>query len=783
MEEYPSSSTIPFPFPNGPYPQQAALMDAMLQSLEIVDREEATIEAEEVFGDELHNGHSSHINKKAQKRKKANVMMLESPTGTGKSLSLACASLAWLRYREQMDLVSFKDKVEGDDNDSSRDGKKNEQALSESTAENTITNSTTAKQQRSWLDDWVPPDQIQKRKDYEQKKKECYQRAISSRQELQNELQHIRHRISTRYLAKETKQMRMMNDKRKDGLMKRVREEIAKEAIDNVKMKENQYFYNGKKHHHDRIKKEKENIIIQKTIEKDKDFCLDEYKSDNECDNVRLSHSSNAFNSPSDDDDDSDFDFDGDHDDRTDMNQTPKTTMQRLKNHPISEQSPHQLLDGGQLDGSGMTTYNCRGNKEDMKTTTSKDTHLFSIGNCEPGSGVRKIIYAARTHSQLSQFVSEVHRTAWGNDVRIVALGGRKMLCGNIEVTGRNKNRSEAVITEKCLDLQKGVGVAQSIDEQINVNNVNEMKKRKRRGKAKNACPLMSSRESVSTLALHMLAKPSDIEDLVGLGGNSQTCSYYASRESLKAAEVVVVPYNTLLSKPARKSVGLSLKSSLVIIDEAHNIPETLRSISSNQITLPVLEGATSQLRDYVQRYASRLTGRNITYLTQIQKLLVALTRHLKSKTATKSNGAKRDQQHSSSELVTSIELLFKLKLDNINLFNILKYLEHSRLSQKLHGFTNAVFGEKDVDVDDPNFVSKHISCMSLVESFLQCLCGTDREGRVIVEIPNLDQSSTSDIRRSTQPYPCYRYLLLDPSIHFQSVIDEAHAVVLAGKK
>lgn len=780
MEEYPSSSTIPFPFPSGPYPQQAALMDAMLQSLEIMDKEAQAEEEEEAWEYNLQvlNNSSSNCNKKDPKRKRANVMMLESPTGTGKSLSLACASLAWLRYREQMDLVSCTGREEVQGGDHCKENKK-EQTLSESTVETTTTtNSTTctAKQQRSWLDNWVPPDQIQKRKDYEQKKKECYQRAKSSRQELQNELQHIRNKISTRYLAKETKQMKS-SDKRKDGLMKRVREEIVKEAIDNVKMNDN-HFYNGKKYHHDRIKQKNESIIPQATIEKDDAFCLDEYKSDNEYDNVRFSNALNTNNSFLDDDA-----SDGDHhDDRNDMKQTPKSKMPRSKNLPISEKSPHQLLDGGQLDGSGISTYN-RSGKNEANKAAMKDARNFSIGKCEPGSGVRKILYAARTHSQLSQFVGEVHRTAWGDDVRIVALGGRKMLCGNKEVTGRNKNRSEAVITEKCLDLQKGVRVVQSIDEDIDVNNMNGMKKRKRVSKTKNACPLMSSRESVSTLALHMLAKPSDIEDLVLLGGSSQTCAYYASRQSLQAAEVVVVPYNTLLSKPARKAVGLSLKGSLVIIDEAHNIPETLRSLSSCQMTLPILEGATSQLRAYVQRYASRLTGRNITYLTQIQKLLMAFTKHLKSKTATKRSGTKSDRQDSSSDLVTSTELLFKLKLDNINIFNILKYLERSRLSQKLHGFTNAVFGEQNADIDDPNFISKHISCMSLVESFLQCLCGTEREGRVVVEIPNLDQSSTSDIRRSTQPYPCYRYLLLDPSIHFQSVIDEAHAVVLAGTK
>ena len=115
-----------------------------------------------------------------------------------------------------------------------------------------------------------------------------------------------------------------------------------------------------------------------------------------------------------------------------------------------------------------------------------------------------------------------------------------------------------------------------------------------------------------------------------------------------------------------------------------------------------------------------------------------------------------------------------------------MKYLEHSRLAQKLHGFTNMLQTEgvvdRNVDVDDPDFISKHISCMSIVETFLKCLTGTDREGRIIIERPDLQKEEDCDeLRRYGGSKPCFRYLLLDPSVHFKDVIDEAHAIVLAG--
>ena len=91
-----------------------------------------------------------------------------------------------------------------------------------------------------------------------------------------------------------------------------------------------------------------------------------------------------------------------------------------------------------------------------------------------------------------------------------------------------------------------------------------------------------------------------------------------------------MVPYNTLLSKSARDAVGLSLKKSLVIVDEAHNIPEALRSLSSSKLTLTIIDRASAQLKAYVGKYLSRLAGRNIFHLGQIQKFLTQAARHLK---------------------------------------------------------------------------------------------------------------------------------------------------------
>ena len=751
--EYPSGSTVPFPFA-APYPQQVALMDAILQTLKLIDDE--------------------HHQTNQQQQKIASIMMLESPTGTGKSLSLACASIAWLKYREKADLNAAAAHNTSTNNAADTTTNTNQKNTATATATAKVTNSNTIEKKTNseihWLDAWAPPEEIEKEQRLQKKKQECVTKATLTRTLLERELSSIRRSVQKDVAQAYAGQRQRQNQQSKkidNVVVRRAREKLATRAMQNVVKKNDKHSTSKHANESATGKKRYRNNENNDSDTVQDDFCIDEYHSDHEESRSKRYHDSSSS------DEEEDFA----------QERLPLATKSKSNRGSDStsnskrSMTPKELLNGGQLDGSGVSS-NHNHSRQNTSGGATNDNDPISIGEVTPGSGVRKIIYAARTHSQLSQFVGEIRRTAWGDSIRVVTLGGRKLLCGNQAVTGSKRNRSEATITEKCLDLQKGKGVDEHVQAHANhgtgtvagKNNANVHTS----GKAKVSCPLLV-KEAIPTLAMHMLAQPSDIEDLAGLGGKSRICSYYSSREALKAAEIVVVPYNTLLSKPAREAVGLSLKQSLVIIDEAHNIPEALRSISSSKLTLPVIDGANAQLVAYVSKYSNRLAGRNLFYLGQIRRFLTQAGKHLRA------GQLKRDHVRS---MVTATELLFTLKLDNLNLFNIIQYLEKTRLSQKLHGFTAQKEKEidADFDADDPNFVSKHISSMSIVESFFKCLTSTEKEGRVVIETPGEKEAADKeDSRASADAIPCFRYLLLDPSNEFKNVLDEALSVILAG--
>lgn len=139
-----------------------------------------------------------------------------------------------------------------------------------------------------------------------------------------------------------------------------------------------------------------------------------------------------------------------------------------------------------------------------------------------------KIFYCSRTHSQLSQFASELRRVnmpssipeelTTGEEVeerlKHLSLGSRKNLCINPKVSGLE---NPTAINERCLDLQQS-GVA-----------------------AEHKCPYLPSKDN-EALSLqfrdHTLATVKDIEDIGRVGKRIGICPYYASRSVVKHSEV-----------------------------------------------------------------------------------------------------------------------------------------------------------------------------------------------------------------------------------------------------
>uniref|UniRef100_A0A8B9XPB2 DEAD/H-box helicase 11 n=1 Tax=Bos mutus grunniens TaxID=30521 RepID=A0A8B9XPB2_BOSMU len=398
---------------------------------------------------------------------------------------------------------------------------------------------------------------------------------------------------------------------------------------------------------------------------------------------------------------------------------------------------------------------------------------------------VTKIYYCSRTHSQLAQFVHEVQKSPFGQDTRLVSLGSRQNLCVNGDV---RKLGSVQLINDRCVEMQRSKHERKSITEE------EEPTRRRRRQEPRATCPFYSY-ERLQLLRDEVLAGVKDVEQLVALGEEAQACPYYGGRFAIPAAQLVVLPYQMLLHAPTRQAAGIRLQGQVVVIDEAHNLIDTITNIHSVEVRGSQLCQAHSQLLQYTERYGKRLKAKNLMYIKQLLYLLEKFVAVLGGNI--KQNPNTQSLSQAGTELKTINDFLFQSKIDNINLFKVQRYCEKSKISRKLLGFTERYGAVLVPSMEQPKLSGFQDFLQSLqpgvmaapaapvevgedrsprpasplmhVEGFLEALTTANQDGRVILSRQgSLSQSSL-------------KFLLLNPAVHFAQVVKESRAVVIAG--
>ncbi|XP_011518897.1 ATP-dependent DNA helicase DDX11 isoform X22 [Homo sapiens] len=395
---------------------------------------------------------------------------------------------------------------------------------------------------------------------------------------------------------------------------------------------------------------------------------------------------------------------------------------------------------------------------------------------------ITKIYYCSRTHSQLAQFVHEVKKSPFGKDVRLVSLGSRQNLCVNEDVKSLG---SVQLINDRCVDMQRSRHEKKKGAE--------EEKPKRRRQEKQAACPFYNH-EQMGLLRDEALAEVKDMEQLLALGKEARACPYYGSRLAIPAAQLVVLPYQMLLHAATRQAAGIRLQDQVVIIDEAHNLIDTITGMHSVEVSGSQLCQAHSQLLQYVERYGKRLKAKNLMYLKQILYLLEKFVAVLGGNI--KQNPNTQSLSQTGTELKTINDFLFQSQIDNINLFKVQRYCEKSMISRKLFGFTErygAVFSSREqpklagfqqflqslqprttealaAPADESQASTlRPASPLMHIQGFLAALTTANQDGRVIL-------SRQGSLSQST-----LKFLLLNPAVHFAQVVKECRAVVIAG--
>uniref|UniRef100_A0A8D0HMF7 Regulator of telomere elongation helicase 1 n=1 Tax=Sphenodon punctatus TaxID=8508 RepID=A0A8D0HMF7_SPHPU len=183
---------------------------------------------------------------------------------------------------------------------------------------------------------------------------------------------------------------------------------------------------------------------------------------------------------------------------------------------------------------------------------------------------VPKIIYASRTHSQLTQVIGELKNTVYRP--KVCVLGSREQLCINPEV---KRQESKHMQIHMC-------------------------------------------RMKVTARSCHFY---NNVEGKFGykngafvfkLTDRRAVCPYYLSRSLKQQADIIFMPYNYLLDSKSRRAHNLDLKGTVVILDEAHNVEKLCEESSSFDLTPYDLASAMDAINIVLEEQAKAVQQNEI---------------------------------------------------------------------------------------------------------------------------------------------------------------------------
>ena len=395
----------------------------------------------------------------------------------------------------------------------------------------------------------------------------------------------------------------------------------------------------------------------------------------------------------------------------------------------------------------------------------SSDSDSATDSDSEDEPDHVQILYCSRTHSQLAQVVSELKGTSLASMVSSVTLGSRRNLCVNKAVS---RLPSLPRMNEACLELQQ-----------------QKTKKKTKTGAGAGAstrskqcrCPFYKKGRSKrrgpqATLVQSILDAHMDIEDIERAANQHKACGYYGARIAARDAEIVFLPYNSVLSKKVRETSGIRIKGNVVIIDEAHNVTEAVNNMHSVHMTGKHLMAAKAQLDHYHARFKTMLGPGNARQLNLLIRLADAiLKRHVQGGEGG-GGGA--------STILTVNSFMSGIGIDNVNLFRLAEFVQETKILFKVSGYfesSKAALSREEAEggkgegggVGEGIRAGEHAGSLHVLMDFFDAMTYADDDGRILV-------------RKGSSPHEAsLKFIMLNASTHFEALVREAHAVILAG--
>ncbi len=196
------------------------------------------------------------------------------------------------------------------------------------------------------------------------------------------------------------------------------------------------------------------------------------------------------------------------------------------------------------------------------------------------GSRGKKILYLTRTNSQQEQVLKELRRISTFQKIKAVAIQGRYNLCPLYMEMENESDFTPDSLSRFC-------------------------SKRKRRVKEGDpeACRFFNEKVTSGNTLEMIYSEIPDADKFLDYGMRNTVCPYESLKYAASKADIVVAPYsyflNSIVAERFLSRWGVAREDLVIIMDEAHNLPDLARELSSYSITMKNIELAEREAQEF----------------------------------------------------------------------------------------------------------------------------------------------------------------------------------------
>ena len=192
----------------------------------------------------------------------------------------------------------------------------------------------------------------------------------------------------------------------------------------------------------------------------------------------------------------------------------------------------------------------------------------------------KKILYLTRTNSQQEQVIKELRILAPESGLKAVPIQGRHNLCPLYQEIEQGDSFSSDSLSRFC----------------------NGRKKKVREGD-QNACRFFNSRVNSKENMEKIFSEIPTAEEFLTYGLESEICPYESLKLAASKADIAIAPYAFFLNPDVAERFlsrwGVAREDLVIVLDEAHNLPDLAREVSSFTISINSINLAEKEALEF----------------------------------------------------------------------------------------------------------------------------------------------------------------------------------------